>query len=230
KNLVGAFHQAGGVLIDPSVLGTLPARELTAGLCEAVKHGAISGRKLLGQTSDYVGNRTIKSFDRFGLPAIDLIANHVEFKAAIVAGDERESAGNTGRKSRKILNFGHTLGHALERLTDYKYFKHGEAVGYGVLFAAELSKNLEFLGQDEVKLLYDVVHRTGDLPPLPSVDPAKLFEAFSRDKKVMSGSLQWVLLEKIGSPVIVPDIAIPKKVLQKTVRDFFSGRSSKSSR
>ena len=77
--------------------------------------------------------------------ALDLIAAHVAFKAKIVAGDERESSGERTPRSRKILNFGHTLAHALEKVTNYRYFKHGEAVGYGIIFAADLSKSLDFM-------------------------------------------------------------------------------------
>src|SRR5258706_8095538 len=147
KNLTGAFHQPRGVLIDTSVLKTLPVRELTAGFCEAIKQGAISSKKLLNQTGDFMGAYSpgeIASFSddkKFQKQMSDLIAAQVAFKAKIVAGDERESSVRKDAGSRKILNFGHTLAHALEKVTDYKYFKHGEAVGTGLLFAHAFSKS-----------------------------------------------------------------------------------------
>ncbi len=209
KNLVGAFYQPSAVLIDPDVLQTLPKRELTAGFCEAVKQGALSGQKLLKQTEDALNN--IGQFDRF-------LAEQVRFKASIVAADERESAAKTDAKSRKILNFGHTFGHAIEKVTRYRRFKHGEAVGHGIIFAAELSKKLELLVEDEVKLLNDVVHRTGALPSLRGIDPSEVFEAFKFDKKNIGESLQWILLEGIGKPVIKSGSEIPDRILKDTLR------------
>ena len=213
KNLVGAFYQPSAVLIDPDVLHTLPKRELTAGFCEAVKQGAIGGRKLLKLTEDVLNN--IGQFDRF-------LAEQVRFKASIVAADERESAAKTDAKSRKILNFGHTFGHAIEKVTRYRRFKHGEAVGHGIIFAAELSKKLELLAEDEVKLLNDVVHRTGTLPPLHGIDPSEVFEAFKFDKKNIGKSLQWILLEGIGKPVVKPGSEIADKILKDTLRAVIS--------
>ena len=127
-------------------------------------------------------------------------------------------------KSRKILNFGHTLAHALEKVTDYKYFKHGEAVGYGILFAAELSKSLALMDEKDVKLLNDVVHRAGPLPPLANIDPKEVFEAFRFDKKHLAGSLQMILLKGLGKPVIRTDKDISpatiKTVLKKLLRKW----------
>ncbi|MBV9241354.1 MAG: 3-dehydroquinate synthase, partial [Acidobacteria bacterium] len=214
KNLTGAFHQPSGVLIDPKVLSTLPSRELTAGFCEMVKHGALAGRELLAATSDLL--------ERFsGGPAVgmeramsELIRANVEFKASIVGSDERESSNRRDSKSRKVLNFGHTLAHALEKVTNYKYFRHGEAVGYGILFASELSKNLALCDEKDVNLLRDVVHRVGDLPSLAGIDPDGVLRAFKSDKKVIGGELQMVLLKGIGKPVIVSEKDIPQPLLK----------------
>ncbi len=228
KNLIGSFHQPSGVLIDTATLATLPKREVTAGLCEAIKQGAISGKPLLDQTGDLLtlyGNEkdsALISNLGFQIPLRDLIAAQIAFKAQIVTGDERESSTRLDGKSRKILNFGHTLAHALEKVTDYKYFKHGEAVGYGILFAAELSKSLALLDEKSVNLLYDVVHRAGTLPALGNIDPQEVFEAFKFDKKYLSGSLQMVLLKGIGKPVIRTDIspAPIKAALKKLLRKW----------
>lgn len=222
KNLIGAFHQPVGVLIDTDVLKTLDERELTAGICEAIKQGAISGRRLFDQVSGFLsGNEPIRvKTDSRSDQLSDLIASQVAFKAKIVAGDEREQVDKLGPRSRKILNFGHTFAHALEKATDYRYFKHGEAVGHGILFAAELSKRLEFLSDDDVKLLNDVVQRAGKLPPLTGIDREKVLAAFSQDKKVIGDSLQWILLRGIGKPMILPGSEIPPRTVKETLKKF----------
>ncbi len=226
KNLIGSFHQPSGVLVDIETLTTLPTREITAGFCEAVKQGAISGNKLLTQTRDFLTlfpPETISTITGNGdLPTklSDLLAAHIGFKASIVAGDERESQTRLDAKSRKILNFGHTLAHALEKVTHYKYFKHGEAVGYGILFAAELSKNLALCGEKDVDLLNDVLQNVGTLPALADIDGEEIFEAFKFDKKQLSGSLQMVLLKGIGDPVILSEDEIPQNTA-KTVLEAF---------
>lgn len=222
KNLVGAFHQPAGVLIDPSTLRTLPKRELTAGFCEAVKHGAISERKLFDETARFLDdfshtNIRTRWNKELGSRICDLLESQVKFKARIVQGDEFEDPENTAATSRKVLNFGHTFAHALEKATDYKYLKHGEAVGYGIIFAARLSKRLELIDQNEVKLLYDVVHRAGVLPSLSNIDPKAVIDAFTHDKKLINNSLHWILLKSIGNPVIVPNDEIPASFITDTV-------------
>ncbi len=226
KNLIGAFYQPAGVAIDPDVLKTLPVRELAAGLCEMIKHGAISGKSLLKQTEKLLSRFPTETFSEnhsnsdFKSEISNLLKANIEFKAKIVTGDERESANRIDGRSRKILNFGHTLAHALEKVTDYKYFKHGEAVGYGILFAAELSKMLALCDEKDVKLLYDVVHRVGTLPPLSNIDGREVFEAFKFDKKHLAGSLQMVLLKGVGRPVIVKENDIPRVTAEKALKKF----------
>lgn len=229
KNLIGAFHQPNGVLIDASVLQTLPRRELTAGFCEAVKHGAVGSRELFDRTADFLENYRVNRFknyftDKNFLALLEnLLAAQIAFKAEIVMQDEREDADRTDAKSRKILNFGHTVGHALEKATDYKVFKHGEAVGYGILAAAEIGKNAGIFNNDELNLLNDVFHRVGKLPDTSGINLERVFEAFSFDKKTIGKSLQWILLEEIGKPKIFQAEDLPKssvkdalkKILQK---------------
>lgn len=224
KNLTGAFHQPSGVLIDTSVLKTLPVRELTAGFCEMIKHGAIGGKALLAQTDDLLSAFPVETFSgnldnlNFISEISNLIAANVAFKASIVAGDERESSGRKDAKSRKILNFGHTLAHALEKVTNYKHFKHGEAVGYGILFAARLSNSLALCAEKDVKLLNDVVHRAGTLPSLANIDAKEVFEAFKFDKKFLSGSLQMILLKGVGRPVIMTTKDIPQVLVKTAIK------------
>ncbi len=230
KNLIGAFHQPNGVLIDVSTLATLPPREITAGFCEMIKHGAIGGKPLLTRTDALLTKYPIHELPthlenrNFRSEISNLIASNVEFKAEIVAGDELELASKTDARSRKVLNFGHTLAHALEKVTGYRYFKHGEAVGYGILFAAELSKTLALCDEKVVNLLYDVVHRVGTLPSLAGIDATEVIEAFRFDKKNISGSLQMVLLKGLGRPVIVSQRDIPTKAFHTNLKNFLQKR------
>jgi len=224
KNLVGAFHQPKGVLIDTNSLKTLPRREVIAGFCEAIKHGVLANRKLFDETAFFLEKYPLKKFRNYFNEGIfieklsALLASQVAFKAEIVMNDERESADRIDSKSRKILNFGHTLGHALEKVTDYKYFKHGEAVGYGIMFAAELSKRLEFFDEKELKLLNGVFQNIGSLPETKNIEIEKVIEAFSFDKKNIGKSLQWILLKKIGEPFVISNSEIPKESLQKSLQ------------
>ena len=209
KNLIGAFHQPNGVLIDVETLKTLPRRELTAGFCEAVKQGAIASQNLFDQTADFlrIYSANDSKLDFSQLQSVEkiqkLIAAQVTFKAEIVKADERENLDKMNNHSRKILNFGHTVGHALEKITDYKYFKHGEAVGLGVLVAAEISNKVANFAQLELNLLNDVVLLTGNLPNCQNIETRKIVEALAFDKKNVGNSLHWILLESIGKPKIV---------------------------
>ncbi len=226
KNLIGAFYQPKGVLVEVRTLSTLPKRELTAGFCEAIKQGAISNRNLFDQTGEFLAAHDFKRFgrsldnDQFVGDLISLLSAQIVFKAEIVANDERESPDKLDAKSRKILNFGHTFAHALERVTNYRYLKHGEAVGYGIRFAAGLSKKLGLLASNEVNLLNDVVHRAGILPPIDNIDPRIIFETFKYDKKLINNSLQWILLEDIGKPVIFPNADVPHSALMSAFKDI----------
>ena len=154
------------MVIDTETLGTLPARELTAGWCEAVKNGAVGSRQLFEHSDEisYRGTQKRRSPLRFR-ELESLIESQCSFKAAIVAGDERENVDRKDHLSRRILNFGHTVGHALEAVTHYRRFRHGEAVGLGMLVAAEISKNLGMLASSEVELLRDAIRLCGPLPP-----------------------------------------------------------------
>jgi 3-dehydroquinate synthase len=218
KNLVGSFHQPAAVLIDVQTLSTLPARELVAGWCECVKQGAVSGPKLFKQTTDFL--RELKSPEGLVSSQLErLIASHCAFKASIVAGDEREDIARRDRRSRRILNFGHTIGHALEAVTNYRRFRHGEAVGLGMLVAGQLSKNLGLLDASELELLNEAVSLCGPLPSAGDLDQNAVIGAMRRDKKRTAGQVQWVLLEHIGRPRIVDGKEISPQLLRKSVRE-----------
>ncbi len=220
KNLIGTFYQPNGVLIDAETLQTLPRRELVAGFGEAIKHGAISNQKLFNEVANFLQNHPLSSFKR-GLINFEeletLLANQVSFKAEIVINDEKEDVLRNDSRSRKILNFGHTTAHGLEKLTNYRRFKHGEAVALGILVAAEISKRLDFLDNNSLQLLNGVVTLLGKMPKTNDIDLEKIVSSFSFDKKVIGNSLKWVLLKEIGKPVIVENKHIPDDILLQSL-------------
>jgi 3-dehydroquinate synthase len=220
KNLVGAFHQPSLVLIDTETLRTLPRRELTSGWCEAVKQGAVGSRKLFDQTVRllrHAGTRASGVLHTGGMRPEELsatIAAQCRFKASIVRGDERENASRSDRHSRRILNFGHTTAHALEAVTGYKRFRHGEAVGYGMLVAAEISKSLGMLPSRELESVREAVALCGPLPPAHDLSAKELIKAMAADKKAVAGNVKWVLLDRIGRARIVDGTEIEPQVLR----------------
>src|SRR5258708_1716028 len=168
KNLVGAFHQPRLVIIDPQTLTTPPRRGLASGWCEAVKQGAVGSRELFEQTRRLLsecGTDFSLCLKRQAsqTEVCATLAAHCRFKAQIVAGDEREDIGRTDHRSRRILNFGHTTAHALEKLTGYRRFRHGEAVGYGMPVAWENSNSIGLLASEELESLRDTVRLCGPL-------------------------------------------------------------------
>ncbi len=146
------------------------------------------------------------------------IAAHCRFKASIVAGDEREEIGRNDRRSRRILNFGHTTAHALESLTGYRRFRHGEAVGYGMLVAGEISKHLGMLAPRELELLREAVALCGPLPRADDLATDQIVRAMANDKKSVAGDTKWVLLERIGRARIVDGREISARVLRASLR------------
>ena len=150
-----------------------------------------------------------------------LIASQVSFKAQIVVNDELENLERKDSQSRKILNFGHTVAHALEKVTNYKYFKHGEAVGYGIIAAAEISKKVANFDQNELNLLNDVVSLAGNLPSCQNIEVKQVVEAFQFDKKNVGESLQWILLEEIGKPLILSNANIPSSTIKNSINKIF---------
>lgn len=229
KNLVGTFYQPKGVLIDSLVLETLEHREVVAGFCEAIKQGAIGSRELFVETQTFLQNFPVKDFARnFSDPEFiaaleKLLLAQIRFKAEIVREDERESHARLDAKSRKILNFGHTTAHALEKVTEYRRFKHGEAVGYGMLVAAEIAKRLDICDKDSVKLLNDVVGMLGELPAAGDLEIDRISEAFAYDKKSVGDQLQWILLKSIGTPVILQSQEIPRSIIRESLIKILKG-------
>ena len=232
KNMIGSFHQPHAVVIDTDTLRTLPRRELAAGWCEAIKQGVVGGRKLFDLThralahdvaAAGVSKSRAKGFenDAHSIETngrmAELIAAQCAFKAMIVAGDEREEMGRTDHRSRRILNFGHTVAHALEAVTAYKRFRHGEAVGYGMLAAGEISVRLGLLNASELESVRASVHLAGRLPRADDLDKETIIRALASDKKAVGGHVQWILLERIGRARIVSGREIPPHVVRDSI-------------
>jgi 3-dehydroquinate synthase len=196
KNLIGAFYQPLAVAIDPSVLVTLPRREFRAGLYEVVKYGMTSSRDLF----ERVGRERTAIFAKDPASLTPLIAESCRIKASVVAADEKEAG------PRRILNFGHTAGHALEAVTKYRRYRHGEAVAYGMLVAAELGVMRGALSAVDRSALADLIASLGPLPPIADVQVREIFEAMQHDKKMVAGRLHFVLPTSVGSTAIVDDI------------------------
>jgi 3-dehydroquinate synthase len=196
KNLIGSFHQPLAVLIDPSVLDTLPEREYRAGLYEVIKHGIIRSPalfQLFEERRDDVLKMQPESVDR-------MIAESVRIKAEVVSSDERES------DLRKILNFGHTFGHALESETGYSRFLHGEAVAWGMKAAVWLG-NMRRMIDDGVR--DRMLHCIGAYGPIPSVEgihAANLHARLAADKKTVQNRVHFVLPTRIGEVIVVSDV------------------------
>jgi 3-dehydroquinate synthase len=222
KNRVGSFYQPRLVVIDIDTLKTLPPRELTSGFCEMVKQGAVGGRKLFNRTVRLLSRRgsDLTSGSGHGPSLPDLaaaIAAHCRFKAKVVADDEREAIERADSRSRRILNFGHTTAHALEKVTNYQHFRHGEAVGYGMLVAGHLSKSLGRLPADALESLCEAVKLCGPLPRADGLSAAEIVAAMTADKKAVEGKLKWVLLDDIGQPRIVDSDEIKPETVRKAL-------------
>jgi 3-dehydroquinate synthase len=188
KNLVGAFHQPYAVVIDPLVLQTLPDAELSNGLAEAIKHGAIADAAYL----QWIVESAASIFERRTDSLKKLISRSVEIKNSFVQDDRKEAG------KRAALNFGHTIGHALEQVSGYA-IAHGHAVGLGMLIEAEIGSALEITRADAVKQIYEAL-KAVRLPHTMVVDESgPLLEATRTDKKVREGKARYVLLEQVGA-------------------------------
>lgn len=188
KNLIGAFHQPAAVYADPATLATLPARELRAGLYEAIKYGVLGDESLF----DWLGRRLESLLAADASDLARLTERCCRIKARIVEEDERESG------VRRFLNLGHTSGHALESVTRYRRFTHGEAVGYGLEVAAELATGTKLLGASEAARIRDLVRRVGRRPRVDDLDANALVDAMRHDKKRAGGNVGFVLPRSVG--------------------------------
>ena len=189
KNLVGAFYPPKLVVTDPSFLRTLPHREFRSGLYEVVKYGVIADREMF----EYLVNHMATVLRRDEAAIGWLILRSIRIKADVVEKDEHESG------LRKILNFGHTLGHALETATNYKRFKHGEAIAWGMIAATMMALGVDLLGDEDARRIIRLVASVGPLPSLARITMAQLKPILAGDKKARGGRVRWVLPNRIGN-------------------------------
>jgi 3-dehydroquinate synthase len=206
KNLIGSFHQPIAVLIDPAVLETLPEREYRSGLYEIIKAGIIREPGLfhyLAGHSDDVLNRMPAAIDR-------IIEDSVRMKAEVVSTDEREG------DLRRILNFGHTFGHALEAETGYTRFLHGEAVGWGMRAAVYLSELTGHLSAEDSVEILETLQLYGPIPPLDGISAENLLARLVHDKKTIRGKVHFVLAVRIGEVTVVS--GIDEKLVLEAIR------------
>ena len=214
KNLIGAFYQPQIVIVDPHVLATLPSRQWIAGLAEVIKYGMITDKPFFEYLEQHVEGLRNQSDEVL----LHVLRRCCELKAEVVAGDERES----GR--RRILNYGHTIGHALESWGHYKKWIHGEAVGLGMVQEASIAENLGICSSAVVERQNDLIKRVG----LPSGMPKKikfleLWQAMQHDKKVVKGDIHCVLPTCIGEVAVVP-------LVRESIRKWFSVQQRSSSK
>ncbi len=196
KNLVGAYHPPSVVVCDPTVLASLPRREFRAGVYKVIKYGVIASRPLFDRVA--AGLDRLLAQDAAELPSV--IADCARIKAEVVSRDEREAG------PRRALNFGHTVGHALEALTDYRRFRHGEAVAYGMMAAARLSTMRGLLAESDESRLLALIGRLGPLPPVTDLRVSEALDAIGHDKKVVRGRLHVVLAHGLGATDILSDV------------------------
>ena len=207
KNMIGAFYQPLAVCIDTDTLTTLPARELSAGLAEVIKHGALADHTYFESVEANIA--ALRSLDAARLQAT--IMGSCQIKASVVAADERESG------QRALLNFGHTFGHAIETGMGYGELLHGEAVGIGMVMAADLSLRLGRCSPEDARRLRSLIEQAGLPVTPPNKMSANLFmELMAKDKKTTDAGLRFVLLDGgLGKTTLVEDV--PEAVLVETL-------------
>ena len=188
KNLVGAFYPPRLVIADPDLLRTLPDREFRSGLAEVIKHAVIADAPMFALLEKDIDKILRRDHDALRT----LIPRNVQIKARVVSRDECESG------LREILNFGHTFAHALESVTRYAVYQHGEAVAWGMMAAAFLGHELGLTPAGDVSRIISLVRRLGTLPPWPRVSDTALLNAMRSDKKARGGVLRFVLSPRIG--------------------------------
>jgi 3-dehydroquinate synthase len=207
KNLLGTFHQPLAVLVDPDVLATLPEREYRSGLFEAMKYGVIRNPTIFTLMEE---NREAL-LQRHSDVLETLIADCIRVKADVVSGDERESG------ERRILNFGHTVGHALEAETNYSRLLHGEAIGWGIIAACMIGMDIGVTSEATARRIIDLVLSYGPLPKI-DVSPNLIFKRTLSDKKAVAGVPRFVLVREIGQVEVVSNV--PRQVVMKAVENI----------
>jgi len=196
KNMIGAFHQPRAVVIDPSFLATLPVRQLRSGAYEVLKCAILDDRALFASIREAPAG--LRGWDRVAME--NAIATACRIKAEVVEKDEREGG------LRRVLNLGHTIGHALEAVTGYRRFTHGEAVGWGTIGAAFVARRRGLLPEASFDAIASAVDHVGPRPRVSDLKAAKVLEALGRDKKAKAGRVPFVLPAAIGRVEIHDDV------------------------
>jgi 3-dehydroquinate synthase len=196
KNMIGAFHQPRAVVVDPAFLATLKARELRSGAYEVLKCAILGDRALFASIRD--APEGVRGWDRVALE--NAIATACRIKAEVVEKDEREGG------LRRVLNLGHTIGHALEATTRYRRFTHGEAVGWGLVGAAWIARHRGLLPEPDYDAIASAVDHVGARPRVSDLPAARVLESLSRDKKARAGRVPFVLPTGIGHVSIRDDV------------------------
>ncbi len=210
KNLIGAFYQPLAVIADTETLATLPDRELRAGLAEVIKYGFVWDPQLL----DWLEANMACLTGRDPAALTHAIERSCAIKAAVVTRDEREN------DLRAILNFGHTFGHAIEAATHYDTYLHGEAVGLGMLMAADLSHRIGLIDAAAAERVRNILARAGLPTEPPRIGAARALELMQMDKKVLAGTVRLVLLEQLGRAVVSGSYAT--SALDATLAEYFA--------
>jgi 3-dehydroquinate synthase len=208
KNLVGAFYPPKVVIADPALLATLPHREYRSGLYEVIKYGTIADRELFA----FLERRMSSLLRRDPASLGWVISRSIAIKARVVSEDEREGG------LRQILNFGHTLGHALEAATNYRVFLHGEAIAWGMIAASMMALSLNRLPLMDAFRIVRLVASVGPLPKVPAIPGARLRSILSGDKKSRGGRVLWVFPRKIGKTEW--GVEAPWPLVEKAVRNL----------
>jgi 3-dehydroquinate synthase len=212
KNLIGTFYQPKLVFIDVATLRTLPKRELIGGMAEVVKYGVIADPELFAYLEQH-----IPELLKYDVEALEqIVLRSARIKADVVSKDEREAG------LRRILNYGHTLGHAIETATGYGRLHHGEAIAIGMEFAARLASRLGLCNQSLVDRQHRLLEQFG-LPTRlpPRIDPKRVLAAMALDKKVQGGQLHFVLPERLGGVRVMP---VEQGLVKETLRRFSADR------
>jgi 3-dehydroquinate synthase len=205
KNMIGAFHQPRLVLADMDALKTLPERELRSGLAEVVKHGLIRDAAFFAWLEENIERLLARDAEALA----HAVLRSVAIKAEIVAQDERENG------LRRVLNFGHTFGHAIETGLGYGAWLHGEAIAAGMAMAADLSRQLGYLSEADAGRIRSLLERAGLPTAAKGIAPARMQQLMSVDKKVKEGRIHFVLLERLGAATLRDDV--PAAALDHTL-------------
>lgn len=213
KNLIGAFHQPRLVAIDPQVLNTLPEREFRAGMAEVIKYGVIWDAELFSKMEQSERLDQLRYLDAALL--LEILKRSAQAKADVVSSDEKEAG------LRAILNYGHTIGHAVESLTGYSLVNHGEAVAIGMVAAGKLAVALDSWKEAESKRQLALIEKAGLPTQLPDgIDIAAILDSLQTDKKVKDGRVRFILPTKIGAAIVTDQV--PREQIQLVLQQMQS--------